>query len=57
MGKKQTRRTFLKTAAFTTAGLGMMTAKSYSSIIGANDRIRFAGAKKFCRQIDPERHL
>jgi predicted dehydrogenase len=44
MGKKQTRRTFLKTAAFTTAGLGMMTAKSYSSIIGANDRIRFAVA-------------
>ena len=44
MGKKQTRRTFLKTAAFTTAGLGMMTAKDYSSIIGANDRIRFAVA-------------
>ncbi|MEM7657080.1 MAG: Gfo/Idh/MocA family oxidoreductase [Bacteroidota bacterium] len=33
------RRTFLKTAALGTAGLAM-TAKSYSRILGANDRVR-----------------
>lgn len=39
-----TRRSFLKKAGITTAGvaLGGMTARSYASVAGANDRLNFA---------------
>ena len=43
---KQSRRTFLKTSALGAAGLAIggkgMSAKSYTNIIGSNDRINVA---------------
>ena len=46
MEKKYSRRKFLKNASITTAGLSLgstiLSAKSYSRILGANDRINFA---------------
>ena len=40
---KQTRRDFIKNVAMASAGLAVgLNAKSYSRIIGANDRVNFA---------------